>query len=209
MKLKVDIEALDWDKVDGMMPAIMQDQASGKVLMMGYMSKDALAKTLEIGKATFFSRTRNVLWTKGETSGHYLDVQSVHVDCDKDTLLFQVNPRGSVCHLGTETCFSDDQGSDLGFLAALANVIEERKATLHEDSKSYTAQLLRDGRARVAQKVGEEGVEVALAQMKEDKDEIVSESADLVYHLMILLAQNDLSLGDVVQKLESRHQPKH
>lgn len=193
---------LDWVKTDGMMPAIVQHAVSGEVLMHGYMNQQALEKTLATGKVTFWSRTKQRLWTKGETSEHFLTVVSITPDCDNDTLLVLVNPVGPTCHLGTSSCFSP-AAADWTFLYQLEQVLAERK---HADPKSsYTASLYASGTKRIAQKVGEEGVEVALAATVNDRHELTNEASDLVYHLLVLLQDQDLNLSTVIENLRQRH----
>ncbi|WP_445398497.1 bifunctional phosphoribosyl-AMP cyclohydrolase/phosphoribosyl-ATP diphosphatase HisIE [Zobellella sp. An-6] len=199
----IDAKQLDWDKVDGMMPAIVQDSRSGRVLMLGYMNREALEKTLATKEVTFFSRTKNRLWTKGETSGHVLQLRDLSTDCDQDTLLALVEPIGPTCHLGNVSCFNDQQVPSLAFLAELEQVLASRKGA--DPATSYTASLYAKGTKRIAQKVGEEGVETALAATVHDHEELVSESADLLYHLTVLLQQEGLQLTDVVNKLKARH----
>jgi len=193
----------DWDKTDGLLPAIVQDAASGRVLMLGYMNREALEKTEAIGQVTFFSRSKKRLWTKGETSGNTLELVSIALDCDRDTLLVQARPQGPICHLGTATCWGDELHPPAGFLAELERVIESRNGA--DPESSYTARLLNEGIKRCAQKVGEEGVEVALAATAGDRDELIDESADLLYHLLVVLATANVSLEDVTRRLESRH----
>ncbi|MEI2263859.1 bifunctional phosphoribosyl-AMP cyclohydrolase/phosphoribosyl-ATP diphosphatase HisIE [Erwinia sp. CGal63] len=193
---------LDWEKTDGMMPTIVQHAVSGEVLMHGYMNQQALAKTLEIGKVTFWSRTKQRLWTKGETSEHYLNVVSITPDCDNDTLLVLVNPVGPTCHRGTSSCFSP-AAADWTFLYQLEQLLAERK---HADPKSsYTASLYASGTKRIAQKVGEEGVETALAATVNDREELTNEASDLIYHLLVLLQDQDLDLSTVIENLRQRH----
>lgn len=208
--MKVDhIESLDWPKGDGLLPAIVQDVASGKVLMLGFMNREALRTTLRDGRVTFFSRTKNRLWTKGETSGHYLDVASVTADCDRDSLLITAHPKGPTCHTGTQTCFGDDvalEADDFVFLTKLQSVIAQRIADKPEGS--YTARLWARGPTRMAQKLGEEGVEVALAAATQDDERLIGESADLLFHLALLLRSRGLSLTHVVRELEHRHAAK-
>ncbi|WP_462181837.1 bifunctional phosphoribosyl-AMP cyclohydrolase/phosphoribosyl-ATP diphosphatase HisIE [Pseudoalteromonas gelatinilytica] len=186
-----------------LIPAIVQDARSGVILMQGYMNQDALAATFDKQKVTFYSRSKERLWTKGETSENYLEVVSVHTDCDYDSLLVLANPLGPTCHLGTQSCFGDDAKPSLSFLAELEQVIVSRKDD--DPSKSYTASLFAKDLSRSCQKVGEEGVEVALAAMKHDNDELTNESADLLYHLTVLLQRQGLSLADVVSCLQGRH----
>lgn len=193
---------LDWEKTDGMMPAIVQHAVSGEVLMHGYMNQEALAKTQETGKVTFWSRTKQRLWTKGETSAHFLNVVSITPDCDNDTLLVLVNPVGPTCHRGTSSCFSP-AAADWTFLYQLEQLLAERK---HADPKSsYTASLYASGTKRIAQKVGEEGVETALAATVNDREELTNEASDLVYHLLVLLQDQDLNLSAVIDNLRQRH----
>lgn len=193
---------LDWEKTDGMMPAIVQHAVSGEVLMHGYMNQEALAKTLETGKVTFWSRTKQRLWTKGETSAHFLNVVSITPDCDNDTLLVLVNPIGPTCHRGTSSCFSP-AAADWTFLYQLEQLLAERK---HADPKSsYTASLYASGTKRIAQKVGEEGVETALAATVNDREELTNEASDLIYHLLVLLQDQDLNLSAVIENLRQRH----
>ena len=185
-----------------LIPAIVQDARSGVILMQGFMNQDALAATFDKQKVTFYSRSKERLWTKGETSENYLEVVSVHTDCDYDSLLVLANPLGPTCHLGTQSCFGDDAKPSLSFLAELEQVIVSRKDD--DPSKSYTASLFAKDLSRSCQKVGEEGVEVALAAMKHDNDELTNESADLLYHLTVLLQRQGLSLADVVSCLQGR-----
>ncbi|KJF90334.1 bifunctional phosphoribosyl-AMP cyclohydrolase/phosphoribosyl-ATP diphosphatase HisIE [Photobacterium leiognathi] len=198
---------INWEKVAGLIPAIVQDNASGQVLMLGYMNEDALQKTLDTKQVTFWSRTKERLWTKGETSGNVLQLKSIQLDCDQDTLLVQVDPIGPTCHLNTTTCFdSDESGAQppsLVFLHQLEQLLASRKGA--DPESSYTASLYARGTKRISQKVGEEGVEVALAATSGDKAELVCESADLIYHLLVLLQDQGLSLLDVTNKLQERH----
>ncbi|HKU13131.1 MAG TPA: bifunctional phosphoribosyl-AMP cyclohydrolase/phosphoribosyl-ATP diphosphatase HisIE [Steroidobacteraceae bacterium] len=198
--------ALDWDKGNGLLPAIVQDAHSGQVLMLGYMNREALRVTLAEKRATFFSRSRNRLWTKGEESGHWLHVVDVVTDCDQDTLLVLANPQGPTCHVGTQSCFGDEVASGaqgLSFLMRLESVIAQRISDRPEGS--YTARLWSEGPTRIAQKVGEEGVEVALAAVTQDDERLIGESADLLYHLALLLKSRNLSLTAAVHELEQRH----
>ncbi|ENJ1750746.1 bifunctional phosphoribosyl-AMP cyclohydrolase/phosphoribosyl-ATP diphosphatase HisIE [Vibrio parahaemolyticus] len=198
-------ERINWEKVDGLVPAIVQDFQSSQVLMMGYMNQDALAKTGETGQVTFFSRTKERLWTKGETSGNVLQLVNISLDCDNDTLLVRVNPIGPTCHTGTTTCWDGDaqEESQMVWLHQLEQLLAARKSA--EPDSSYTASLYARGTKRISQKVGEEGVEVALAATSGDKAELVCESADLIYHLLVLLQDQGLSMNDVVNKLKERH----
>ncbi|BES84635.1 histidine biosynthesis bifunctional protein HisIE [Pectobacterium araliae] len=193
---------LDWEKTDGMLPVVVQHAVSGEVLMLGYMNQDALQATEESGKVTFFSRTKQRLWTKGESSGHFLNVVTITPDCDNDTLLILVNPIGPTCHLGTSSCFSP-AASDWTFLYQLEQLLAERK---HADpDSSYTARLYSSGTKRIAQKVGEEGLETALAATVHDREELTNEAADLMYHLLVLLQDQDLDLATIINRLKERH----
>ena len=203
-----DVAALDFEKGGGLLPAIVQHAHSGTVLMLGYMSREALRETLIRRRVVFFSRGRRRLWEKGETSGHTLTLADVRTDCDRDTLLVTAMPAGPVCHLGTETCFGDAAAAPvaadrLAFLGALEAVIEQRIAERPEGS--YTARLYAQGPKRIAQKVGEEGLEVALAAVTEPDEALIGEAADLLYHLLLLLRSRGLRLEHVVAQLESRH----
>lgn len=203
-----DLARLDWNKGDGLLPAVVQDAADGTVLMLGYMNPEALAATLASKRVTFWSRSKQRLWTKGETSGHYLDLRAIAVDCDGDTLLVLAHPRGPACHTGSRTCWGEDAPrtatAPLAFLNTLEQVIRERIATRPEGS--YTAKLLAEGTRRIAQKVGEEGLELALAAVAQSDAEVIGEAADLLYHALLLLQVKNLSLANVVAELESRHQ---
>lgn len=198
-----DIAGLDWAKGDGLIPAVVQDAATAQVLMLGYMNADALAATLESGFVTFFSRSRGRLWRKGETSGDTLALIAVHADCDDDALLVQAEPAGPTCHLGTPSCFSENGQNGIGWLGKLTRIVKARKAAPAESS--YTARLLAEGPNRVAQKVGEEGVEVALAAVSRDRDACVSETADLIYHLTVLMEAREFGWEDVAAVLAERH----
>jgi phosphoribosyl-ATP pyrophosphohydrolase/phosphoribosyl-AMP cyclohydrolase len=203
-----DIGWVDFAKGDGLVPAIVQDASSGAVLMLGYMNREALEQTLARKRAVFYSRSKQRLWEKGETTGHTLDVVDVALDCDNDTLLVTAHPRGPACHNGTLTCFGDQPRSgaeSLSFLAKLEGIIEQR--ALDKSESSYTARLLAKGTTRIAQKVGEEGVEVALASVTDTNEKVVEESADLLFHLMVLLRARGLSLAQVVGELQERHKP--
>lgn len=195
-----DAGAVDWTKQDGLVPAVVQDATTLRVLMVGWMDRDALAHTLATRQATFYSRTRQRRWTKGETSGHVLDVVDLRLDCDADTLLLLAHPRGPTCHRGRESCFPDAPGD---FVAALDNLVAMRHAD--RPVGSYTTRLFDAGIRRIAQKVGEEGVETALAAVAQDDDALLGEAADLMYHLLVLLRSRGLSLADAVRVLEARH----
>jgi phosphoribosyl-ATP pyrophosphohydrolase/phosphoribosyl-AMP cyclohydrolase len=202
-----DLGKLDWEKGAELIPAVVQDADSGAVLMLGYMNREALAATRTTGRVTFFSRSKRKLWTKGETSGHYLEVRSIAADCDGDTLLILAHPCGPTCHLGTRTCFGEappqSSAEPFGFLGALTEVLRRRIA--ERPAGSYTTRLLAEGTRRIAQKVGEEGVELALAAVAQSEPEIVAEAADLLYHMTLLLEAKGVSLAGVVAELARRH----
>jgi phosphoribosyl-ATP pyrophosphohydrolase/phosphoribosyl-AMP cyclohydrolase len=202
-----DLTQLDWDKGGGLLPAVVQNSANGEVLMLGYMNREALAATQESGRVTFWSRSRGRLWTKGETSGNFLDVRQIAADCDGDALLILASPAGPACHLGTATCWGENAPQSavqqLAFLGRLEQIIAQRIAT--RPAGSYTAKLLAEGTRRIAQKVGEEGLELALAAVAQSDQEIIGEAADLLYHTLLLLEVKDLSLSQVVAELEKRH----
>jgi phosphoribosyl-ATP pyrophosphohydrolase/phosphoribosyl-AMP cyclohydrolase len=199
--------ALDFSKGGGLVPAIVQDANSGAVLMLGYMNREALAATQATGRVTFWSRSKGRLWVKGETSGHFLKLKEIAADCDGDTLLIMADPEGPACHQGTPTCFGERApqaaAQQLAFLDFLERLIERRIATRPEGS--YTAKLLEQGTRRVAQKVGEEGLELALAAVAQSEPEIIAEAADLLYHTLLLLKAKGLSLSQVIVELEQRH----
>lgn len=186
---------------DGLAPAIVQDAQTGKVLMLGYMNAESLAKTGETGKVTFFSRSRQQLWTKGETSGNFLFVDEILLDCDADALLIKARPAGAVCHTGADTCFNESNISN-NFLAELEEVIWQRKSGSPEDS--YTAKLLARGLPKVSQKVGEEAVETIIAALSQSEEEFKNEVSDLLYHLLVLLAAKDIRLEEVLEVLRNR-----
>jgi phosphoribosyl-ATP pyrophosphohydrolase/phosphoribosyl-AMP cyclohydrolase len=200
-----DIQDIDFDKGGGLVPAIVQHFTSAEVLMLGYMSAEALAVTRASGLVTFWSRSKGRLWKKGETSGHVLEVKSIRADCDRDALLIEAAPRGPTCHLGNTSCFGDHAKRPLGFLAELDALIERRHA--ERPAGSYTTGLFDAGTRRIAQKVGEEGVETALAAVAQDDSALLGEAADLVYHLMVMLRARGLSLADVDATLARRHAP--
>lgn len=201
------LKDLDWDKGGGLIPAVVQDAISGAVLMLGYMNPAALAATQATGRVTFWSRSKRKLWTKGETSGHFLALKQIAADCDGDTLLIMAEPSGPTCHQGTATCWGETAPRSLAqqtaFLGRLEQIIGERTAA--RPPGSYTAKLLAEGTRRIAQKVGEEGLELALAGIAQSGPEIIGEAADLFYHTLLLLKVKDLSLSQVVAELETRH----
>ncbi|WP_028767134.1 bifunctional phosphoribosyl-AMP cyclohydrolase/phosphoribosyl-ATP diphosphatase HisIE [Shewanella fidelis] len=195
------VSQLDWDKTGGLIPAIVQNHLTGKVLMLGYMDQAALDKTLSSKQVTFYSRSKQRLWTKGESSGNTLNLVAIDKDCDNDSLLVQVLPNGPTCHKGTESCWAD--GNAHSFIDNLSTLIRERKG--QDASSSYTAQLFERGTKRIAQKVGEEGLETALAAATNDKAELIDEASDLIYHLLVLLEDQLLSMQDINLNLMKRH----
>lgn len=202
MLKKYDLCNLDWIKTNGMIPAIIQNYSSYEVLMHGYMNKEALLKTQQEGLVTFYSRSKNALWTKGETSGNYLKVIEISTDCDYDALLILVKPTGKTCHLGKNSCFSL-QEYNINFLFSLEKIIENKKNNYIKNS--YTANLYKSGTYRIAQKVGEEAVETILSAIKKDKNEFINEASDLIYHLIILLHDQDLNLSIIINNLKKRN----
>lgn len=197
------IEKLNFQKLNGLVPAVIQDARTNQVLMVGFMNREAIEKTIADKKVTFFSRTKNRLWQKGETSGNFLEYVSMQKDCDEDSLLIKAIPHGPVCHTNQFTCFGEDESANVGnVLSRLEEVIAERQKTMPEGS--YTAKLFKAGAPRIAQKVGEEGVEVALAGVLGDKKRLTEESADLLYNLLVLLRDQGLSLKDVIAELRGR-----
>ncbi|MCB9277681.1 MAG: bifunctional phosphoribosyl-AMP cyclohydrolase/phosphoribosyl-ATP diphosphatase HisIE [Lewinellaceae bacterium] len=196
------IGELDFAKSGGLIPAVVQDAATSVVLMLGYMNEAALRETIDSGKVTFFSRSKNRLWQKGETSGHFLRVVDIKSDCDRDALLVKAVPNGPVCHTGSDTCF-DETNAEPGFLARLESVIRSRKSG--SPSESYTAALFAKGINKIAQKVGEEAVELVIEAKDDNRDLFLNEAADLLFHYLVLLNAKDASLSDVVAILEQRH----
>lgn len=195
---------IDFDKAGGLVPVVIQDHTSGKVLMLGYMNAEAVAKTQETGLVTFYSRSKKRLWTKGETSGNTLELRSMHVDCDNDALLIQAKPNGPTCHTGEESCFFTPEraSTDLGFLAELEDLLVNRKKELPEGS--YTSTMFKKGTDKLAQKVGEEAVETVIAA-KNNNEELRYEASDLLFHLMMLLVDREMPLADLVAELRKRH----
>ncbi len=195
---------LDFTKLNGLIPAIIQDNTTNVVLMLGFMNEEALAKTEETGKVTFFSRTKNRLWTKGEESGNFLNVVSMASDCDNDTLLIKVNPVGPTCHTGADTCWGEEnQESDLMFLEYLQDFIDQRKQEMPEGS--YTTSLFQKGTRKITQKVGEEAVETIIGAMANDDENFLYEGADLLYHLIVLLTHKGYRIEDLARELKKRH----
>lgn len=200
---KEEIKQLDFDKMGGLVPAIVQDCDTQKVLMLGFMNEEAVCKTMETGKVTFFSRTKNRLWTKGEESGHFLLVKSIRQDCDRDTLLIQATPCGPVCHTGADTCFGEENRNDLAFIQYLQDFIERRKAEMPEGS--YTTSLFQSGINRMAQKVGEEAVETVIEATNGSDERLIYEASDLLYHLIVLLTSKGYRIEDLARELKKRH----
>jgi phosphoribosyl-ATP pyrophosphohydrolase/phosphoribosyl-AMP cyclohydrolase len=197
---------IDFNKMNGLVPAIIQDADTQKVLMLGYMNEEAYEKTVETGKVTFFSRTKNRLWTKGESSGNFLEVVSIKNDCDNDTLLIQVHPTGPVCHTGTDTCWGEkNESNPLTFLCELQDFIEKRHEEMPEGS--YTTSLFKDGLYRMAQKVGEEALEAVIEAVNGTNDRLIYEGSDMLYHLIVLLTAKGLRIEQMVNELKERHQP--
>ena len=194
---------IDFAKMGGLIPAIIQDNCTGKVLMLGFMNEEALAKTKELGKVTFFSRTKNRLWTKGEESGNFLLVDSIKEDCDKDTLLIKVRPVGPVCHTGSDTCFDEKNEEDIMFIKYLQDFIDRRKKEMPEGS--YTTSLFNKGINRMAQKVGEEAVETVIEATNGTDDRLIYEASDLIYHLIVLLTSKGYRIEDLARELKKRH----
>ena len=194
---------LDFEKMGGLIPAIVQDNNTSKVLMLGFMNEEAYEKTKETGKVTFFSRTKNRLWMKGETSGNTLRVVDIKVDCDNDTLLIKAVPAGPVCHTGADTCFGEQNSEDIMFLKYLQDFIERRRQEMPEGS--YTTSLFQKGVNRMAQKVGEEAVETVIEATNGTEDGLVYEASDLIYHLIVLLTSKGLRLEDLARELKKRH----
>lgn len=194
---------LDFEKMNGLIPAIIQDNYTQKVLMLGFMNKEAYKKTMETGKVTFFSRTKNRPWTKGEESGNFLHVVSVKADCDNDTLLIMVHPEGPVCHKGTDTCWGDKNEQDIMFLKELQDFIDRRRQEMPE--KSYTTSLFNSGVNKMAQKVGEEAVETILEACNGTDERLIYEGADLLYHLIVLLTYKGYRIEDLARELKERH----
>lgn len=194
---------IDFSKSNGLVPAIIQDYMTSKVLMLGYMNEEALKKTQETGQVTFFSRTKDRLWTKGEESGNFMNVKSINVDCDNDTLLIKVIPVGPVCHTGTDTCWGESNQGDISFLKFLQEFIEVRHAEMPEGS--YTTSLFNKGINRMAQKVGEEAVETVIEATNGTEEGFLYEASDLVYHLIVLLRSKGYSLDDIGRELKKRH----
>ena len=197
---------IDFEKTDGLVPAIIQDNTTRNVLMLGYMNREAYEKTMATGKVTFWSRSRNCLWTKGETSGNFLNLVDIKVDCDNDTLLVRVNPTGPACHLGTDTCWGEtNDANPLLFLTELQDFINKRHEEMPEGS--YTTSLFKDGLNRMAQKVGEEALEAVIEATNGTNDRLIYEASDMFFHLIVLLTSKGLRIEDIAKELKERHAP--
>lgn len=194
---------IDFTKMNGLIPAIVQDAVTGKVLMQGYMNEEALAKTQETGMVTFFSRSKDRLWTKGETSGNFMELVSIAVDCDGDSILVKANPKGPVCHTGADTCFAEINASKTGFIDQLRSIIKDRKN--NPSDKSYTASLFAKGINKIAQKVGEEAVEIVIEAKDNNRELFLGEAADLLFHYLVLLEAKGYELDEVIEVLIQRH----
>lgn len=205
--IHMEINSLDWKKMNGLLPAIIQNAENGNVLMLGYMNQESLIATLTTGQLNLYSRNRKRLWRKGESSGNSMSVQHISVDCDSDSLLIQVFPKGPACHLGYTSCFQPEHNTNLGFIHELIELIHERADSKNENS--YTAQLFESGLSRCAQKVGEEAIEAVIAAVNNNREELVNECADLVFHLFVLLKACGLSFYDVLQCLQDRNKSVH
>ncbi len=194
---------IDFEKMNGLVPAIIQDADTAKVLMLGFMNREAYEKTVQTGKVTFYSRTRQRLWTKGEESGNFLQLVSMKADCDRDTLLVQVHPQGPVCHTGADTCWDEKNEQPVMFLKELQDFIDRRYSEMPENS--YTTSLFRSGVNKMAQKVGEEAVETVIEACNGTDDRLIYESADLIYHLIVLLTSKGYGIEDIARELKERH----
>lgn len=207
--MSFDPDNIDFKKGNGLVPAIIQHYATGQILMLGYMNAEAVKQTVESGQVTFYSRSKERLWTKGETSGNYLNLVSMQKDCDNDTLLVLADPQGPTCHTGENSCFHEQEfrpfvkAADYGFLKELQDLLYQRKEELPENS--YTSSMFKKGLNRIAQKVGEEGVETVIAALAESEDAFIYEASDLIFHLQLLLTEKGLRLDDLVRELERRH----
>lgn len=202
----IDIDKIDFDKMDGLIPAVVVDNANSHVLMLGFMNREALQKTLDSEKVTFYSRSKKRLWTKGETSGNYLTLIDIKPDCDNDSLLVFADPQGPTCHTGSYSCFGVTKEKKEDFLYYLFDLIKDRKTKRPENS--YTTKLFKEGENRIIQKLGEEAVETIIAAKNNDKKEIINETSDLIFHLLVTLAEKDVSLSEVIGELERRHSRK-
>lgn len=201
----IDINKIDFDKMNGLVPAVITDNFTGQVLMLGFMNREAVQKTINEKKVTFYSRSKKRLWTKGETSVNFLRLIDIKLDCDNDTLLVSANPEGNTCHLNQYSCFGIEK-ENYKFLMYLDELIKDRKEKLPENS--YTTKLFKDGENRIIQKVGEEAIETVIAAKNNDRNEIINETADLLFHLLVMLNEKNISLNEVITELEKRHSTK-
>ncbi len=199
----IDIKKINFKKLNGLVPAIIIDAQNNNVLMLGFMNKEALQQTIEKQKVVFFSRSKNRLWLKGETSKNYLNVISISTDCDDDTLMIYAKPDGPTCHTGSYSCFAEVDKNNIYFLKYLSELVKKRKIEMPENS--YTTSLFKRGSDRIIQKVGEEAVETVIAAKNRDKEEIINETSDLIFHLLVMLADQEIELGEIISNLESRH----
>ena len=204
--MNLDTDKLNFEKLNGLIPAVIVDNSNNQVLMLGFMNIESLNKTLETNNVTFYSRTKKSLWTKGETSGNYLKLVNILVDCDNDTLLVYAVPQGPTCHTGNYSCFNVDDIKSLNFLAELFNLIKNRKKELPKES--YTAKLFKEGENRIIQKVGEEAIETIIAAKNRAKNEIINETSDLIFHLFVMLAEQEIELSEIVDNLKKRRAGK-
>lgn len=202
----IDIEKIDFEKLNGLVPAIIIDQNTNQVLMLGFMNKEALSQTLEKKKVVFFSRTKNKLWLKGETSKNYLNVVSINTDCDNDTLLIYAKPDGPTCHTGSYSCFAEVDKNNIQFLDYLFKLVKQRKIELPENS--YTTSLFNRGSDRIIQKVGEEAIETVIAAKNKDKEEIINEASDLLFHMFVMFADQGIEFSEIISNLQKRHSDK-
>lgn len=198
----IDINKINFDKMNGLVPVIVTDNITGQALMLGFMNREAVHKTIAENKVTFYSRSKGRLWTKGETSGNYLDLVDIKIDCDNDTLLITANPKGNTCHIDQYSCFGLEK-ENYKFLQYLDDLIKSRKKELPENS--YTTKLFKQGENRIIQKVGEEAIETVIAAKNNDREELINESADLLFHLLVMLNQKEIPFNDVISELEKRH----
>ena len=204
--MKLDIDKLNFDKLNGLIPAIIIDNSNNQVLMLGFMNKESLNKTIKTNNVTFYSRTKKALWTKGETSGNYLKLVKILDDCDNDTLLIYAEPEGPTCHTGNYSCFNVNNTKSLSFLNELFDLVKERKKELPPNS--YTTRLFKEGANRIIQKVGEEAIETVIAAKNRDKNEIINETSDLIYHLFVMLAEQEIEFSVIVDNLKNRREGK-
>jgi len=203
----IKIEKINFEKLSGIIPAIIIDASNNNVLMLGFMNKEALEQTIEKQKVVFFSRTKNRLWLKGETSHNYLNVVSIITDCDNDTLLIYANPDGPTCHTGSYSCFAEVNENSVLFLEYLFKLIKQRKIEMPENS--YTSKLFQRGSDRIIQKVGEEAVETVIAAKNKDKEEVIYETSDLLFHLLVMLADQEIEFSDIISSLKKRHNDRN